>query len=65
MSAGFFFDIVRRVEDSHEPAARVVEDGEALQMALGPQAIDTSTPIRLIRGGDLREIEIVPAARPN
>ena len=44
---------------------RVVEDGEALQMALGPQAIDTSTPIRLIRGGDLREIEIVPAARPN
>ncbi|HTD76888.1 MAG TPA: S1C family serine protease [Chloroflexota bacterium] len=44
---------------------RVVEDGEALQMALGPQAIDISTPIRLIRGGDLREIEIVPAARPN
>jgi S1-C subfamily serine protease len=44
---------------------RPVEDGEALQMALGPQAIDTSTPIRLIRGGDLHELQIVPAARPN
>ena len=44
---------------------RVVEDGEALQMALGPQAIGTDTPIRLIRGGDLREIHVVPAPRPN
>ena len=44
---------------------RVVEDGEALQMALGPQAIGTSTPIRIIRGGDLREIDVVPAPRPN
>jgi S1-C subfamily serine protease len=44
---------------------RVVEDGEALQMALGPQAIGQSIPIRLIRGGDLREIQIVPGPRPN
>jgi len=44
---------------------RVVDDGEALQMALGPQAIGTSTPIRLIRGGDLRELQVVPAPRPN
>ena len=44
---------------------RAVEDGEALQMALGPQAIGTSTPIRLIRGGDLREVNVVPAPRPS
>jgi hypothetical protein len=34
-------------------------------MALGPQAIGASTPIRIIRGGDLREIDVVPAPRPN
>jgi serine protease Do len=44
---------------------RPVEDGEALQMALGPDAIDRSTPIRLIRGGALRDITLTPAARPN
>ena len=44
---------------------RTVEDGEALQMALGPDAIGRSTPIKLIRGGDLREIAVVPAPRPN
>jgi serine protease Do len=44
---------------------RIVEDGEALQMALGPEAINTSTPIKLIRGGDLREISVTPAPRPN
>jgi S1-C subfamily serine protease len=44
---------------------RTVEDGEALQMALGPDAIGRSTPIKLIRGGDLREIVVVPAPRPN
>jgi S1-C subfamily serine protease len=44
---------------------RIVEDGEALQMALGPEAIGRSTPIKLIRGGDLREITLSPAARPN
>ena len=44
---------------------RVIDDGEALQMALGPDAIDKPTPIRLIRGGELRDITIVPAPRPN
>jgi S1-C subfamily serine protease len=44
---------------------RTVEDGEALQMALGPEAIDRPTPIRLIRGGALRDITLTPAARPN
>src|ERR1051326_2654519 len=43
-------DIVLAIGD------RTVEDGEALQMALGPAAVDTPTPIRLIRGGELREI---------
>ena len=44
---------------------RTVEDGEALQMALGPEAIDRSTRIRLIRGGALRDITLTPAPRPN
>ncbi len=44
---------------------RTVEDGEALQMALGPDAIGRSTVVKLIRGGDLREIAVVPAPRPN
>jgi serine protease Do len=44
---------------------RTVEDGEALLMALGPEAIDRSTPIRLIRGGELRDSVVVPAPRPN
>jgi serine protease Do len=44
---------------------RTVEDGEALQMALGPEAIDRSTPIRLIRGGALHDIRLTPAQRPN
>jgi S1-C subfamily serine protease len=44
---------------------RTVEDGEALQMALGPAAVHTPTPIRLIRGGELREISVTPAPRPD
>jgi S1-C subfamily serine protease len=44
---------------------RTVEDGEALQMALGPDAIGRSTVIKIIRGGDLREITAVPAPRPD
>ena len=44
---------------------RTVEDGEALQMALGPDAIGRLTPIKLIRGGDLREISVIPALRPD
>src|SRR5579859_7762718 len=46
-------------------AGRPIEDGEALQMALGPDAIGRSTPIKLIRGGELRELAVVPAPRPN
>src|SRR5207302_3191349 len=40
---------------------RTVEDGEALQMALGPDVVGSSVTIRLIRGGDLREVSVVPA----
>jgi S1-C subfamily serine protease len=43
---------------------RTSEDGEALQMALGPRAIGTPTRVRLIRGGALREISVTPVARP-
>ncbi|MCA1645191.1 MAG: S1C family serine protease [Chloroflexi bacterium] len=46
-------------------SGRTVEDGEALQMALGPDAIGRTTEVKLIRGGDLREIAVVPAPRPN
>ena len=44
---------------------RQVEDGEALQMALGPEAIDRPTPIKLIRGGALHDITLIPGPRPN
>jgi serine protease Do len=44
---------------------RTVEDGEALQMALGPEVVDASTSIKLIRGGGLLEFAVTPAARPN
>jgi S1-C subfamily serine protease len=45
--------------------SRAVEDGEALQMALGPEAIGQPTSIRFIRGGQLRELSVVPAPRPH
>jgi S1-C subfamily serine protease len=44
---------------------RTVEDGEALQMALGPDAVGKPTPIRLIRGGEVRDLSVTPAPRPN
>jgi S1-C subfamily serine protease len=44
---------------------RTVEDGEALQMALGPDVVGKPVTIRLIRGGDLREVSLVPAPRPS
>jgi serine protease Do len=44
---------------------RTVEDGEALQMALGPEAVSQPTVVRFIRGGELHEITIVPAPRPD
>ncbi len=58
--AGLFLgDILLAIGD------RTVEDGEALQMALGPDVVGRSVTIRLIRGGDLREVSLVPAPRPN
>jgi S1-C subfamily serine protease len=44
---------------------RGIEDGEALQMALGPEAVGKPTAVRVIRGGELREISVTPAERPN
>jgi S1-C subfamily serine protease len=44
---------------------RSVEDGEALQLALGPDVVGKSTSIKLIRGGQLVELSLVPAPRPN
>jgi S1-C subfamily serine protease len=44
---------------------RTIEDGEALQMALGPAAVGAATSISLIRGGEIREISVTPAARLN
>jgi S1-C subfamily serine protease len=43
---------------------RAIEDGEALQMALGPAAIGVPTPIQIIRGGALHHVDVVPAPRP-
>src|SRR2546428_884009 len=44
---------------------RTVEDGEALQMALGPDVVGKSVTIRLIRGGGLREGSLVAPPRPH
>jgi S1-C subfamily serine protease len=43
---------------------RIVEDGEALQMALGPEAVGKLSTIKLIRGGQLQELNVTPAERP-
>jgi S1-C subfamily serine protease len=43
---------------------RSIEDAEDLQLALGPDVIGQSTSIRIIRGGDLRELVVTPAPRP-
>lgn len=43
---------------------RAIEDGEALQMALGPSAVGHPTPIQVIRGGALHQVDLVPAPRP-
>jgi S1-C subfamily serine protease len=44
---------------------RAVEDGEALQMALGPEAVGVAIPVKIIRGGDVREVAVTPAPRPS
>ncbi len=43
---------------------RTIEDGEALQMALGPDAVGTATPVRVIRGGQVLDVSVTPAERP-
>jgi S1-C subfamily serine protease len=45
--------------------SRTVEDGEALMMALGPDAVGNPLLIKVIRGGELREMSVAPAARPD
>jgi S1-C subfamily serine protease len=44
---------------------RAIEDGEALQMALGPAAVGVPTPIQIIRAGRLVNVDVVPAPRPS
>jgi S1-C subfamily serine protease len=46
-------------------AERPTVDGEALHMALGPEAVGAAQRVRLIRGGQLRELVVTPAERPN
>jgi S1-C subfamily serine protease len=52
-------DIVLSIGD------RDIEDGEALQMALGPDAINRPTTVKLIRGGQIQDVTVTPAERPN
>jgi S1-C subfamily serine protease len=44
---------------------RVLSDGEALQVALGAGAIGQQTTARVLRGGALVEVAVVPAERPS
>jgi S1-C subfamily serine protease len=44
---------------------RLTIDGEALQMALGAEAVGAPQRVRLVRGGQLREVLVTPAERPN
>jgi S1-C subfamily serine protease len=43
---------------------RVLSDGEALQMALGPEVVGQALTARVVRGGTLVERSIVPVERP-
>lgn len=43
---------------------RAIEDGEALQMALGPDAVGKPSNVRIIRGGQIVEVVVTPAERP-
>jgi S1-C subfamily serine protease len=44
---------------------RPMLDGEALHMALGPEAIGARVAVRVIRGGRISEVTVTPAERPN
>jgi S1-C subfamily serine protease len=43
---------------------RSIEDGEALQMALGPDVVGKATAVSIVRGGELRQIDVTPVERP-
>jgi len=43
---------------------RSIDDGEALQMALGPEVVGVLTRIKIVRGGQLLDVGVTPAARP-
>jgi S1-C subfamily serine protease len=43
---------------------RPVIDGEALQMALGPEVVGKLVAVRLVRGGQLVELSVTPGERP-
>jgi S1-C subfamily serine protease len=43
---------------------RALSDGEALQMALGPEVVGQPLTARVVRGGELVERSIVPVERP-
>jgi S1-C subfamily serine protease len=44
---------------------KTTEDGEALQMALGPEAVGKPSAMRLIRGGQVIDVTVTPAERPS
>ena len=46
-----------------EVAGRQTGDGEALLMALGPDVIGKPVTVKLLRGGELREITVTPGER--
>jgi serine protease Do len=43
---------------------RAIEDAEDLQMALGPEVVGQPTLIRVVRGGEVRELSVTPGPRP-
>jgi S1-C subfamily serine protease len=44
---------------------RTIEDGEALQMALGPEVVSQPVAVRIIRGGLRLTVTVTPAPRPS
>jgi S1-C subfamily serine protease len=46
-------------------SGRTIEDGEALQMALGPDAVGRPSSVKVIRAGQLLDVAVTPAERPS
>lgn len=46
-------------------AGRTIEDGEALQMALGPDAVGRPSTVKVIRAGQVVDVVVTPAERPS